>query len=261
MVIDAHVHVWPDAIAKAALARPAGDLVRRGDGTVAGSIAAMDAAGIDRSVAFGISNDAAHRDAANRFVASLDPQRFIPFGTIHPDASVQENLDSLRRHGIRGVKLHPLFQGFALDDPRLLELLEAMQGEFVVTTHVGLGGEGSERCTPRMLRQLVERLPDLDLISAHFGGYRLLDEVEELIVGLPVHVDTSWPPGLASVDPERLRAIIERHGADRVIFASDWPMAVPREDIEALRALGLADGELELILGGNLGRLLEKVAA
>jgi predicted TIM-barrel fold metal-dependent hydrolase len=260
MIIDAHVHVWPDKIAKAALAQPAGDLSRRGDGTVAGSIATMEASGIDRAVAFGVSNDAEHRDAANRFIASLDRDWFIPFGTIHTDAPVEDNIANLRKHGIRGVKLHPLFQGISLDDPRLWENLEAMQGEFVVTTHVGLGGEGSERCTPQMLHDLVERFPDLDLIAAHFGGYRLLDEIEELVVGLPVCVDTSWPPGLASLDPERIRGIVERHGADKVIFASDWPMVAPEEDVAALRALGLGEEETEQIFSGNLLRLLDKVS-
>jgi len=259
VIIDAHTHIWPDKIAKIALSKPAGDLSRRGDGTVAGSIAAMEEAGIDRSVAFGVSNDAAHRDAANSFVASLDPDWFIPFGTVHVDATVEENLANLREHGLHAVKLHPLFQGISLADPRLWELFEAMQGEFVITTHVGLGGEGSERCTPRMLYDLVERFPDLDLIAAHFGGYRLLDEVEDLIVGLPVCVDTSWPPGLASIDPDRVRRIVERHGADKIIFASDWPMVSPAEDVAALRALELPAEQTEAIFSGNLRRLLAKV--
>lgn len=261
MIIDAHTHIWPDKIAKVALSKPAEDLTRCGDGTVAGSIAAMCEAGIDRSVAFGVSNDAAHRDSANRFVASLDRDWFIPFGTIHTDATVEENLSNLREHDIHAVKLHPLFQGISLDDPRLWENLEAMQGEFVITTHVGLGGEGSERCTPKMLRDLVERFPDLDLIAAHFGGYRLLDEIEELIVGLPVCVDTSWPPGLASIDPDRIRGIIERHGPEKVIFATDWPMVSPADDIAALRALGLSKADTQAIFSGNLLRLLDGVGA
>jgi predicted TIM-barrel fold metal-dependent hydrolase len=261
MIIDAHTHMWPDKIAHAALKKPAGDLPRIGDGTASGSIAAMKAAGIDRSVVFGVSNDAEHRDAANRFVASLDRDWFIPFGTIHVDASVEENLSNLRAHGLHAVKLHPLFQGISLADERLWENLEAMQGEFVVTTHVGLGGEGSDRCTPQMLADLAERFPDLDLIAAHFGGFRLLDEIEDVIVGLPVCLDTSWPPALASADLDRVRRIIDRHGADNVIFASDWPMASPADDLATVRGLGLSADDTDAILGGNLMRLLDRVGA
>lgn len=258
MIIDAHFHIWPDAIAPKALGRPAEDLDRRGDGTEAGARATMERAGIDRVVAFGVANRPENIDAANGFVASLDPERFIPFGTIHPGASVEKNLESLRSHGLRGVKVHPLFQGFALDDPGLHELLDAMQGEFVVTTHVGEGGGGHERCTPDMLCDLVGRFPDLELIGCHFGGYRLLDELESKVIGLPLHLDTSWPPGLGSVDPERLRRIIERHGPERIIFGSDWPMGDPAEDIAAVRALGFDDETTSGILGDNLAGLLWK---
>jgi len=256
VIIDAHFHVWPDAIARKALARPPSEIKRQGDGTEAGAVAAIEAAGLDRAVAFGIANDPKHIGAANRFVASLDGNRFVPFGTIHPGASLQQNLSSLREHGLRGVKIHPLFQGFGLDDPALWRLLEAMQGEFVVTTHVGEGGAGSERCTPKMLCELVERFPGLELIACHFGGYRLLDELEDLVIGLPVHLDTSWPPGLAAIDPARLRAIIERHGADRIVFGSDWPMGNPADDIEVVRGLGLDSTQVSGILGENLARLL-----
>jgi uncharacterized protein len=261
VIIDCHTHIWPDKIARAALAKPADDLTRKGDGTASGCVESMKRAGIDRSVAFGVSNDAAHRDAANRFVAGLDREWFIPFGTIHTDATVEENLANLREHDIHAVKLHPLFQGISLADPRLWENLEAMQGEFVILTHVGEGGEGSERCTPQMLADLVERFPDLDLIAAHFGGFRLLEEVEEKVLGLPVHVDTSWPPGLGSIDPDRVRGMIERHGADRVVFGSDWPIVDPADDVAAVRALGLPDEQTEAIFSGNLLDLLRKVGA
>jgi predicted TIM-barrel fold metal-dependent hydrolase len=255
MVIDGHFHVWPDAIASRALGQPSAELVRFGDGTVAGATATLEAAGIDRAVCLCVANVAKHVEATNRFAGDL-PERFIGFGTIHPDLPVERNLASLRENGLRGVKVHPLFQGFALDDPGLWEILEALQGEFPIIVHVGHGGEGAERCTPAMLRGLAERFPRLDVIACHFGGYKLLEEAEEQVIGLPVYVDTSWPPGLGSIDPDRVRRLIESHGPERVIFASDWPMADPAADLEAVRGLGLAAAEEEAVLGGNLERML-----
>ena len=58
-----------------------------------------------------------HVQRSNEFIGSVDRQRFIPFGTVHPDLPVAENLASLRDNGIRGVKLHPLFQQLSLADP------------------------------------------------------------------------------------------------------------------------------------------------
>lgn len=257
MIIDSHTHVWPDKVAKAALGKPSGDLQRKGDGTVDGLLAAMDRAGVTRSVALGVGNTADKVASANRWVGSLAPARFVGFGSIHPDLPVDENVAGLREHRLKGVKVHPLFQGFALDDPRLVAILDALRGEFAVVIHIGHGGEGHDRCTPAMLETLVRELPDLDIIACHFGGYRLLDEVEDRVAGLPVLVDTSWPPGIGSVDPGRVRRVIERHGPERVIFGSDWPMADPADDVAAIRALGLSDDDTDAILGGNLARVLK----
>lgn len=256
MILDSHTHVWPDKVAKAALSKPSGELQRKGDGTVDGLVAAMDAAGVDRSVVLGVGNTADRVASANRWVGSLDPARFVGFGSIHPDLSVDENVAGLREHRLKGVKVHPLFQGYALDDRRLVAILDALRGEFAVVIHVGHGGDGHGRCTPAMLASLVHELPGLDIVACHFGGYRLLEEVEERIVGLPVLVDTSWPPGIGSVDPGRVRRVIERHGPENVIFGSDWPMADPADDVAAIRALGLSDADTDGILGGNLARVL-----
>lgn len=259
-VIDGHFHIWPDAIAKRALANPSPEQQRFGDGTVTGALTAMDRAGIDRAVCLGIANTARHVESANRFVASLDPARFIGFGTIHPDLPVEENVAILRRHGLRGVKIHPLFQDFSLDDPRLWAILDALQGEFAAIIHVGEGGErfGGGRCTPAMLRDIAQQFPRLDLIACHFGGYHVLDDAEDSVVGLPgrVYLDTSWPPSVGSVDCKRVRAIIERHGPDRVVFASDWPMGEPADEVAAIEALGLSDEHTRAILGENLSRIL-----
>ena len=61
---------------------------------------------------------------------------------------------------------------------------------------------------------------------------------------------------MARLAPERVRAIIGRHGADRVVFGSDWPMADPAAEIAAIRSLGLSDEATEGILGGNFARLM-----
>ena len=75
-------------------------------------------------------------------------------------------------------------------------------------------------------------------------------------MGLPVYLDTSWPPSLGTLAPESVKAVIEKHGADRIVFASDWPMADPGAEMEAVRAIGLSDDDTAAVLGGNLARLL-----
>ncbi len=258
MIVDSHIHVWPEKIAKLALANPIDSLERIGDGTVGGAIAAMERAGIDRAVSLGVADTPERLDKANAYAASLDPEHFVGFGSVHPAASVETNIESLRRHGLRGAKLHPFFQDYALDDPRLAQILDAMQGEFAIIAHVGQGDEPGAVpvATPAMMARLVREFPRLEIVAAHFGGYLELEVAEATIMGLPVFVDTSWPPGLAALDPRRVRRYIERHGPDRVSFATDWPMADPERERGEIEALGLAAPDLEAVLGGNMERLL-----
>jgi Predicted metal-dependent hydrolase of the TIM-barrel fold len=77
-----------------------------------------------------------------------------------------------------------------------------------------------------------------------------------LIVGSRAILETSWPPRLADLDPDRLRGIIATHGADRMVFGSDWPMTDPGAEIAAIRALGLESEQEAAILGGTLADLL-----
>lgn len=260
MIIDGHTHVYPDKVAQRAIAGSPADLKRFGDGTVGSLDTVMTASGVDRSICLGVANTGDRVENANRFAGSLDPARFIGFGSVHPDLTPEENVASLRRHGLRGAKVHPMFQDLRLDDRRLLDTLDAMAGEFVVVMHVGAAGtDPGDRCSPRMLADIVRAIPNLELIACHFGGYHRFEEAAEIVVGLPVHLDTSWPPSLAQLAPDRVRAVIAKHGADRIVFASDWPMADPGAEIAAVRALGLPAEDTEAILGGNLARLLGRI--
>lgn len=257
-LVDAHTHVWPDHIAARALKDRVPGMDANFDGTVSGLLRSLERCGVDRSVVMGIADHARHVHRTNEFIGSLKSERLVPFGTVHHELSVEENLDSLRRHGVTGVKLHPLFQGFALDDPRIWALLEAFGDEFPVIMHVGKGGtpETDQRATPAMLAAIVDAFPRLRLVACHFGGFHRIDEAEEQVVGRPVLLETSWPPTLAGLDATRVRDVICRHGTDRVVFGSDWPMADPAAEMDVIRSLGLTEEETAGILGGNLSRWL-----
>ncbi len=260
MIIDAHTHVWPDKIAPLALGgNQVPGLVARGDGTVSGLTQDMARSGVELSCCLAIANEARHVDRVNEFAAGLRDETHFPFGTVHVDLSVDENLASLRRHGIKAVKIHPLFQRYALDDPRLYEILEAFGSEFAVITHVGEGGDAftNSLSSPAMIRDIAHTFPDLRLMACHFGGYKLLDDAEEMLSGADVVLETSWPPGLNSLRPERVQRFIRNHGAERIVYGSDWPMTSPAEEIRAIEALGLTDDETKLVLGGTLARVLD----
>jgi predicted TIM-barrel fold metal-dependent hydrolase len=229
------------------------------DGTLAGIGRTMDEAGVDMAMTLGVAAKASTVARTNEFIGAVPRDRFIPFGTVHPELSNDENLQHLKDNDIRGVKLHPLFQALSLGSPRVIDLVGALSDAgIVIITHVGAGGdpEANDRGAPHHVRNLLDLYPDLKLIACHFGGYHRLDEAEEQLVGSNAYLETSWPPTVAAVDQDRVRAIIARHGADRVVFGSDWPMADPAAEMTAIRALGLGADVETGILGGNLARLL-----
>jgi predicted TIM-barrel fold metal-dependent hydrolase len=258
VIVDCHTHVWPDAIAAKALGPAVPHIERHGDGTERSLLATMAAAAVDRAICLGVADGPGRVDAVNRFAGSLKTP-LIGFGSAHPSCSPDALVESLEANGVRGVKLHPVFQRYRLDDPGLREILDTLQARFVVIAHVGEVGDkhGLGLSTPAMVSQITRDFPRLDFIACHFGGYLALEEGEDLVAGLPVFVDTSWPPSLAGLDPGRIRRFIGKHGAERVVFGSDWPVANPASEIAAIEQLGLTTSETEAVLGGNLQRLLQ----
>jgi uncharacterized protein len=259
MIIDAHCHIWPDHIAAQVLAARPSDLDPVHDGTMVGLNRTMDAAGIDHAMCLGVAGVAKNVQRTNEFIGSVPRDRFTPFGTVHPDLPVADNIASLRDNGISGVKLHPLFQDVSFADPRVVELLHALaQAGVTVIAHVGAGGTpaANERGNPAALRAALDAVPGLQLIACHFGGYQRLDEAEATMVGSRAFLETSWPPRLSDLDKQRVCALIRRHGADRVVFGSDWPMADPAAELAAVRALGLDDDETAAITGNTLASIL-----
>jgi predicted TIM-barrel fold metal-dependent hydrolase len=259
VIVDCHMHVWPDSIADAMQSQRPSGMPLRFDGKLSGLLRTMDEAGIDKGLALGVGIKASVVARTNEFIGTVPRDRLVPMGTVHPELSVDENMRSLKDNGIVGVKLHPLFQALSLSDPRVRDICAALaEAGMPVITHVGAGGDddANDRGAPSALRALADALPTLNLIACHYGGYHRLDEAEEHVVGSRVTLETSWPPTLAELDEERLVALIRRHGADRVVFGSDWPMADPAAEIAAIRNLGLTEDEVDGILGGNVTRLL-----
>jgi len=143
--------------------------------------------------------------------------RIIPFGTFHPDdPHWRVEIDRLRAAGIRGIKLHPEFQGIDLADPRLQPFFEEVAGEFVLMVHVGDPQVSPQNLsTPRKVAHLLDAYPTLELIAAHLGGYCFWEEALAYLAGRRLYLDTS--SAIQFIDPGLLRRLIDRHGCERIL--------------------------------------------
>src|SRR5699024_1350081 len=125
-------------------------------------------------------------------------------------------------------------------------------------THAGVDVAYTKdvHCTPDMVLRVLDELKGLiddKLVLAHLGGYALQDEVLDKLVGKPVYMDTAAVLGM---NPEKNIEIIRRHGADKILFATDSPWADQGEFVRIIQGFGLDDESLELILHKNACRLL-----
>ncbi len=258
-IIDAHTHIFPDELVDRAMgalhdayqAEP----VRRP--TVSGLLEEMAESGVSKSVAASVATKPSQVPGINDWLVGLDRERIIPFCALHPHYErLEEEVERVIAAGIRGVKLQPFFQGYDFEDPRAREMFEMISGRLVVLMHGGQEIVDIPRVipAPEPLARLKRDFPKLGLIVAHLGGYHMWDEVEEHLVGEDVHFDLAYTFNRAS--DEQIRRIGERHGWERIIFASDFPWQSQREALEGLRRLRLADSTLEGVLAGNLKGLL-----
>lgn len=207
-------------------------------------------AGIQYSAVLAAATKKEQVEPANQYAVSLlKHPGVIPFGTMHPDyEKMDEMLAYLWDNGIRGIKLHPDFQGFRLDDPRLDSFFGAIEGRFTLLVHVGdkLPPADNPSC-PYKVAAIKRKHPRLQMIAAHFGGVWHWQYVVDALKGLDIYMDTS--SSLFAIPQELLEGIFNSFPRKNFLFGSDYPLFDCNDEIELLRRrLRLSDSEVEEIL-------------
>ena len=259
-IIDTHAHIYPDKIALKA-AKSIGEFYEipmNLDGTVSALLKAGDEAGISRYLVHSVAVTWERSRSIIDFIANVvqaHSDRFVGFGSIHPaHPEMEKELDYLLERGLRGVKLHPDFQHFLLDEPMAIRLFEAM-AERNLPLLVHTGDHRYPYSEPERMARALDAVPGLTTICAHLGGWSRWDEAWKLLAGREnVYVDCC--SSLYALPPEEAAAIIRHYGADRVFFGTDYPMWTPKEEIARFMALPLTDAEREMILHGNFERFI-----
>lgn len=258
MIIDFHAHIYPDRVAEKAV-RSIGDFYNipmRQQGTAEDLIRVMDEAGAALSVVCSAAVDGAHVRKVNDFILSAvrsHPGRLLGFGTLHADMrDPEEEVEYMLKKGLRGVKLHPDMQRFALNDPQCDRLFSACEGRLPMLIHTG--DKRFSYSNPTQIPPILEKHPKLTLICAHLGGYSEWDSAADCLKDAPVYVDCS--SSFFALTRERAAELICLFGEERVLFGSDFPMWNMKEELQILLSLSLDESMLEKILHKNAERLL-----
>ena len=263
MIIDAHAHIYPQKIAGKAtevigefydikMSLPAGTAERL--------LENGKSAGIDRFVVHSVATTAHQVDSINAFILSECEKHpeFIGFMTLHQDLSEEEifeRVESCVKAGIRGIKLHPDFQKFSIDDESVFKFYRAA-GEFSLPILFHTGDNRYDYSKPYKMATVAKLFPKNRFIGAHFGGYRCWDELD-VYKGLSnVWFDTS--SSLPFLDVDFATSLIKKFGTERFFFGTDFPMWKADEELLRFMKLKLTEREKETILGENFLSFIKK---
>ena len=183
--------------------------------------------------------------------------RLLSFGGIHPDSpDYKRELDTIKKMGLLGIKLHPDYQDTYFEDIKYMRILDyASELGLVSVVHAGvdIGFPDNVRCTVKGIRKVLDEVAPEKLVLAHYGGFGMWDEVEELVAGDNVYLDTAYTFGF--IEDETFLRILRKHGADKILFATDSPWSGQKESLNYLKGL-VAQEELNKIVGQNAEKLL-----
>jgi hypothetical protein len=219
----------------------------------------MDRAQIDRSVVCSIATKPDQFPKILDWSGRIASPRIVPLPSVHPrDLSRAERIRQIAAAGFRGIKLHPYYQDFVLDDPDILSFLEVVAdcGLFVVC-HTGfdIAFERVRRCDPVKIKAVTQAIPSLRFIATHLGAWDDWDEVERHILGSPLLLEISY--SLETLPADRARRLILAHPPECVIFGTDSPWQDQSAALRRLRDLRLGSTLEEAITAGNASRLLD----
>ena len=261
MIIDFHTHIFPADIGPAILK----DLSTRtciphyNDGSLDSLLHSMNKNRINASVVSRITTSPKKVVQVNQWLLSCKQDRIIPLAAIHPEVpDLDDYVASLKASGFKGIKIHPDYQGFYVDDPKMYPVYDAArQVRLPILFHAGLdrGLPPPVHALPHNLLKIHQMFPDLVMVAAHMGGEDNYEETKQLLLGRDIYLDTAFV--LRIMKTETLRHFFSAHPIERFLFGTDNPFTDQTAELKGLLDLPILSWkQKKKILGQNAARLL-----
>ena len=280
MIIDFHTHSFPanislktaDKLARMAMAR------YYIDPNAASLGEARKRAGIDLCINLPVMTRSDQvvsvNDSLIRQMEDMRAMGIITFGGMHPEyEEYGTELKRLKEHGIKGIKIHPAYQGADLNSIKYKRIIAAAEeNDMAVVTHAGLdiGFLDHNFADPDMIQDILKDVAPSKFVLAHMGGWQGWSDVEKYLAGAPVYLDTAFSIGKITplegyedklrykenLSPNGLVRLCRKHGCDKILFATDSPWADTKEYVDLINTAEFSDEEKEMIYGGNAAGIL-----
>ena len=259
-IIDFHAHAFPDTLAARAIAHLEGEGNTKAflDGTLASLLGSMATNDIECAVVCSIATKPEQFAPIFNWSRQIASRKIVPLPSIHPRGPDPVGKARLvAQAGLPGIKLHPYYQDFQLDDPSLFHFFRVLeQMGLLVVCHTGydMAFPRDRRADPARIVRLLDKVPNLKFVTTHTGAWEDWDEVERHLLGKPVYMEISM--SLETLGPQRAREMLMAHPEDRVLFGTDSPWASQAETLRLVRALELGPQRERLMLHENARALL-----
>lgn len=255
-IIDVHNHIYPEKIVNKATDAIGNfyDINMQHLGTGDELVASGKNAGIEKFVVCSAATTAAQVQTINNFIAMECEKHseFIGFGTLHPDYNDCDiEIKRMKEMGLKGVKLHPDFQKFYIDDEKSLPMYESIsKNDMWLIVH--LGDDRFEYSMPQRMARVLEEVSNLKLIGAHFGGYRRWKDALNAYKPGTLYFDIS--SSLHFMDKELVFKFFDRYGIESFFWGTDFPMWDHKTELETFFKLGLSEKQNRMILYDNFAK-------
>lgn len=268
MIIDFHTHVYPDKIAKKtveALSNNSGYAYYT-DGTLNGLKESMQKSDVDLSIVLPVQTRVGQFDTINNsaIMMNKENENIISFGAIHPDEEdICTKLEYLKSQGIRGIKIHPDYQETFIDDEKYIKVIvKCAELSMLVVTHSGKDpAYDIVHCPAKRAFNMLSKVESRTnfkepfIVFAHLGEMENIEDLYKYLIGKNCYLDIS--NSFMTLSEEKIVDIINRHGADKILFATDSPWNDQKEYIEKVNSLNISEKEKRMIFSENAKRLLK----
>lgn len=277
-IVDGHVHTFPsDEVAGKII-----DAFNKiydiefsnpGTGSFNDVLQNMEKNGIDYTVMANFATPKiVHRNNLWTLETAKEHNNLIPLVSFHPqmEGSLTGSLEHYIKEGAKGIKLHPMAQGFEPDHAQMQDIYRyCNETALPIVFHCGRVSNArlNEFADLEMIMPVVDRYPDIPIVLTHMVDGNVEDVLRLARNYKNVYFDTSivitgYPP-IARVnipswlEDDFVLDVINTVGAHRIVFGSDYPWGSPAHDLDRFLKMNLSDDQKGMILAQNAMKLFK----
>jgi hypothetical protein len=261
-IIDFHTHAFPDELSERVIKmlQDEGGVKARLDGKISSLLASMDNCGIEKSVICNIATKPSQFDSILQWCKKIGTERIIPFPSFHPyDPDFKDRIDEIKREGFKGIKFHPYYQNFTIDEEKIFPVYKKIADEnLILVMHTGFdfAFQRIRIADPEKILTIIKKFPSLKLVTTHLGAWEQWEEVEQFLLGKPIYMEISF--SLEFLD-DTVKKIISNHPAEYILFGTDSPWTDQQNSVSLLKGLQLGEEKEAHIFRDNAVKLLNSV--